>query len=67
MRATRGQSPRGSCTERPSGGDEVVFKPSPIEYRNYAPNELHEADRGMSVQWLVQWGFASCMGTPEPR
>jgi hypothetical protein len=23
MRATRGQSPRGSCTERPSGGYEV--------------------------------------------
>jgi hypothetical protein len=56
-------SSRGSCTERPSGGYEAVSKPSPIECRNYAPNELHEAARGM----LVQWGFASCIGTPKPR
>jgi hypothetical protein len=33
-----------SSTERRNCGYHVVLKPAPIDSRNYAPNELHEAD-----------------------
>ena len=33
-----------SRTERRNCGYHVVLKPAPIDSRNYAPNELHEAD-----------------------
>ncbi|EAT89925.1 hypothetical protein SNOG_03194 [Parastagonospora nodorum SN15] len=33
-----------SSTERRNFGYHVVLKPAPIDSRNYAPNELHEAD-----------------------
>jgi hypothetical protein len=41
-----------------------VLRSSPIERRNYAPNELHEADRAIL---LVQWSLACWVGIQQPN